>query len=714
MSGAEMRSVLSGPIILSNSGSTRRSAFTLASVHVLSAAEYSDGVPQGAGSPGADKNQQPFSQDELNLIDQWSANTGSGQSQRQFIGLESTLKLILSDLESQPPTSRPYLRYLTVANLYNVSGIDGKPTESDANIEKYRVAISKLLNCLSQSPRITPAITIDPSRTLLRFDLRDYQMTPEVWEKIVNYNPYGIAGSSPSLEERIRTLTGSRQAYLRADWFLFAASQPPLYDEILHLPQTEKELEGELGLDSFANLRAGRAIRAGVSLSEVSRNDRILERHQIGSYPGVFWMTYDFESGGSGLGRRPALAPIGPIEARLTQNRKLAFKQDASEVLFQLPNGLVAGFLAGPNGTRLDFAPTIIIQDKTHIARNDATVVSGISCIVCHSQGFEVPSEMSLTKFADQLKPKVLDRAGTQDRAIIEQLYPKAEVIRAEIETDANRFREVMQQAQAGYHGEDPIRALYQRYSRGIAEEEVSAEFWTDEKRLLETLDRSEDPALHVLATKIKSGLPIEREGLLAAFGKVVQELGLHLLPFAATGYEEASMSESANNSANQPDRTVVPIPGGGTLSVEMTKLVYHVGDSLGFTLTSDTNCFVKIVQLSADHIKTQLVPNGLNNVNQLRAGERRSFPGLSTDNKKALSFTTTTPAGTEVLLILVSRSQFRDDATTPLQETPFRQYPENTLLGQRGVILVQAGTPESPPIEAEIAKGQVGYVLEP
>jgi hypothetical protein len=712
--GTELQSLWPRPAILSSSRGTRGSPFALASNHLSSVAEHSNGTPRGAGSPDADKNQEPLSQDELNQIDQWSANTSGGQSQRQFVGLESTLKLILGDLNSQPASSRPYLRYLTVANLYNISGIDGIPTESDAKIETYRVAISKLLNCLSKSSRITTATAVDSARTLLRFDLRDYQMTPEVWEKIVNYYPYGIAGSSPSLEERLRALTGSRQACLRADWFLFAASQPPLYGEILHLPQNEKELESELGLDSFADLRAGRAVRAGVSLSEVSNNDRILERHQIGSYPGAFWMTYDFQGVGSRPRESPALAPIGPIEARLTQDQKLAFKQDASEILFQLPNGLVAGYLAGLDGTRLDFAPTGILQDKTHIVRNDATVVSGISCIVCHSHGFEVPSEMSLTKFVDQLRSQVLDHAGPQDRAIIQELYPKAEVIRTEIETDANRFSEAVQQAQGGYQGEDAIRALYQRYSRGIAGEEVSAEFWTDEDRLLEILDRSADPALRILGTKIKSGLPIGREGLLASFGKVVQELGLQVLPFNAAGYKEVSTAESANNSANHPDRTVIPIPGGGTLSVEMTKLVYHVGDSLGFILIPDTNCFVKIVQLSADHLTTQLVPNGLNSINQLRAGERRMFPGRSADGKKALSFTTTLPAGTEILLVLVSRSQFRDDASTPSPEAPFRLYPEKTLLSQRGVILVQAGTPQSPPIESEIAKGQVGYVLEP
>jgi hypothetical protein len=155
-------------------------------------------------------------------------------------------------------------------------------------------------------------------------------------------------------------------------------------------------------------------------------------------------------------------------------------------------------------------------------------------------------------------------------------------------------------------------------------------------------------------------------------------------------------------------------VPGGGTVTTEMSKLTYSVGESLAFTLSSDLDCFVKVVQLGADNTATQLVPNGFNTVNRLHAGERRVFPGRTTNGARQLAFTTTPPAGAETLLILVSRSQFRDDRTAPSQQQPFRGYTRNALIGNRGVILIQAGAPESPPKESAVVSGQVGYQLVP
>jgi hypothetical protein len=134
-------------------------------------------------------------------------------------------------------------------------------------METYRAAVTKLVNCLSTSAQITVPTAIDPARTLFRLDLRDYEMTPQIWEGIVSCYSYGIVGASPRLENRIQAITHSRLACLRADWFVFATSQPPLYDDILHLPSTERELERKLGLDALADLRAFRAIRAAILTS---------------------------------------------------------------------------------------------------------------------------------------------------------------------------------------------------------------------------------------------------------------------------------------------------------------------------------------------------------------------------------------------------------------------------------------------------------------
>jgi hypothetical protein len=674
----------------------------------------------GTASPSADKKyRDPLTKDEQDLIDRRRMEDGEISAPRQFIGLETLLKFVADDLESQPENRRPFLRYLTLANLYDIKATDG-PIESDSSMETYRAAVTKLVNCLSTSTRITVPAAVDPARTLFRLDLRDYEMTPEKWEGIVKFYPYGIVGASAQLENRIRTITHSQQACLRADWFVFATSQPPLYNDILHLPATERELERKFGLDTLANLRAFRAIRAAISPSGVSFTNRLIERHEIGSHSGGYWKNYDFKRDHLGDRQDLSRAPLGPIEAGLTQNPKLAFAHDGCEIIFQLPNGLIGGYLSNADGKRLNRAPTELVQDKTHTARGDSAIINGISCIVCHSDGFEPPPGQSLTTIADQLVRHNPDLGSFEERTAIERLYPEPSVLQAKMKADVDRFREALNQATPNYTGEEPVHVLYQRFLQDIVAEQFSTEFWTDEATLADTLDQSADPALHILAIKMKNGLPFARDAFLLTYVNAVHELGLQLLCFTPAPYEEfggagamaGTTQTQANAASGQPDRTVVHVPGGGTVMMEMSKLTYRVGESLGFTLTADTDCFVKIVQLGADNSATQLVPNGLNNVNQLRAGEHRVFPGRTADNAKALAFTTTLPAGAETVLVLVSRSQFTDDRTAPSRQQPFRGYARSALIGNRGVILIQAGAPDSPPLESAVVAGQVGYQL--
>ena len=592
-------------------------------------------VPQSAANPADTKDSDRLTKEELDLFDHRIMADTEKSAPRQFIGLETVLKFVLNDLESQPEDRRPFLRYLTLANLYNIRATDG-PIESDARMETYRAAVMKLVNCLSTSARITVPTAVDPARTLFRLDLRDYEMTPQTWEDMVSCYPYGIVGASPRLENRIQAITHSLQACLRADWFVFAASQPPLYDDILHLPSTERELERKLGLDTLADLRAFRAIRAVILTSGVSFSNRLIERHEIGSYPGGYWKSYDFNRDHSGERQNLSLAPLGPIEAGLTQDLEHAFVHDSSEIMFQLPNGLIGGYLSKADGSRLDRAPVEILQDKTHTVRDDSAVINGISCIVCHSDGFKTPAGQGPTSVENKL-------GDSEERTAIERLYPAPSLLQATIKADADRFQRALNEATPGYTGEEPVHVLYQRFLVDIVAEQFSTEFWKNEENMADAFDKGTDPTLHVLASKMKSGLPLARDAFQRTFPNAIHALGFQLLSFVPAAYEEfggveamvgANQAPMNDGHRDQPDEAVIHVSGGGTVPIKMSKLTYHVGESLGFTITTDTDCFVKIIQLGSDSSATQLVPNGYNSVNRLRAGERRVFPGRTTDGQ--------------------------------------------------------------------------------
>jgi hypothetical protein len=670
--------------------------------------------PQSDASPADPKDSDRLTKEALDLFDHRIMAETEKSAPRQFIGLETVLKFVRDDLESQPEDRRPFLRYLTLANLYNISATDG-PIESDASMETYRAAVTKLVNCLSTSARITVPNAIDPARTLFRLDLRDYEITPQTWEGIVSCYPYGIVGASPGLENRIQAITHSRLACLRADWFIFATSQPPLYNDILHLPSTERELERKLGLDTLADLRAFHAIRAVILTSGVSSSNRLIERHEIGSYPGGYWKTYDFNRAHLAERQNLSLAPLGPIEAGLTQDPKHAFVHDSSEIMFQLPNGLIGGYLSKADGSRLDRAPAEILQDKTHTVRDDSAVIAGISCIVCHSDGFKTPPGQGSTTIGDQL-------SDPKERTAIERLYPEPSLLQATIKPDADRFQKALHEATPGYTGEEPVHVLYQRFLADIVAEQFSTEFWKNEESMADAFDKETDPTLQVLASKMKSGLPLARDAFQRTFANAVQALGFQSLSFVPVTYQEfgdfeamvgANQAPTNDATLDQPDEAVIHVAGGGAVTIKMSKLTYHVGESLGFTLQADTDCFVKIIQLGVDRSATQLVPNGYNSVNRLPAGERRVFPGRTADGTKELAFRTTPPGGAETLLVLVSRSQFRDDLTAPSsKQQPFRGYTRSALIGNRGAILIQAGAPDSLPKESTVAAGQVGYQL--
>ncbi|HST20299.1 MAG TPA: cytochrome c, partial [Blastocatellia bacterium] len=104
---------------------------------------------------------------------------------RVFLTEAAILALIRDDLLRAQERSLPFLRYFSLAHLYNA----GVP---DDEMETYRVALAKLVNSLSWHREITPPAAIDTARTIFRLDLRDYNWTAATWNIIIAAYPYGI------------------------------------------------------------------------------------------------------------------------------------------------------------------------------------------------------------------------------------------------------------------------------------------------------------------------------------------------------------------------------------------------------------------------------------------------------------------------------------------------------------------------------------------
>ena len=134
---------------------------------------------------------------------------------------------------------------------------------------------------------------------------------------------------------------------MRGDWFLFAASRPPLYHDILQLPKLDLDLEATLQVNVSENIRTKAVARAGITDSQASEHNRVIERHQSPLTRGAYWKTYDFASD-DGL-KSVKSHPFGP-GGQATN----AFDHDGGEIAFHLPNGLQAYMLVDARGSRID------------------------------------------------------------------------------------------------------------------------------------------------------------------------------------------------------------------------------------------------------------------------------------------------------------------------------------------------------------------------
>ena len=209
----------------------------------------------------------------------------TSESDGTFITPKEMLETIENHVNSLAPFDRDFARYFTLTHLYNAS-------ESVEALHAYRRALSKFVNSLSWGRNVINPQSIDPEETIFYIDLRDYEweIGTNRWTQIEAEYPYEIDFNAPTQTALREKLTNLREAlkckvpFIHVDWFLATASLPPLYHDILDLPQTDRELETRLEVNVVENIRnaAGKRVwRAGFNDSGVSNNNRVVERHDL-------------------------------------------------------------------------------------------------------------------------------------------------------------------------------------------------------------------------------------------------------------------------------------------------------------------------------------------------------------------------------------------------------------------------------------------------
>ena len=419
-----------------------------------------------------------------------------------FITPTEMLGTIEKHVNSLSPFDRAFTRYFTMTHLYNAG-------ESSEALHAYQRALSKLVNSLSWGREVIKPKPIDPEETIFYIDLRDYEWEIGInrWALIEAEYPYKIEFSAPTQTALRERFTNLREAmdcevpFVHVDWFIAAAALPPLYHDILDLPETDRELEARLEVNVVENIRNApgkRVWRAGFNDSGVSSNNRVVERH-ISRY-GAYWKSYDF---------------AGNVGTQNVLTHPLSFEHDGGEIIFNLPNGLQAYYLVDAGGNRLDAAPIKIVRNP---AASDPTVRNGLSCIGCHTEGMKV--------FEDEVRGVVEQNANppfNKDRAL--RLYAEKAEMDKFLEEDTARYRQALEKTGDVFGGIEPVQRFHEAFQRPLAAAHAAAAVGLETADLLQKV--RENASLKNLGLGVLTGASgsVKRDTWTSNFDDIVATL---------------------------------------------------------------------------------------------------------------------------------------------------------------------------------------------
>jgi mono/diheme cytochrome c family protein len=423
---------------------------------------------------------------EVGVLKQWIEAGAPGWSQARprpdFVSEQQIYDAIQEDLKSLPAKQRKFARYFTAAHLLNAR-------HSDKDIDTCRLALGKLLNSLSWHPKV--AEPRDLGNGLYRIDLREYKWPAAAWDRLLRDYPYKAPGIEPLA--------------VRADWFIATASRPPLYGDLLELPSTDRALERLLQVEVIQNIVDENCVRAGFNDSGVSKNNRVLERHD--AVYGAYWRSYDFADN---KGRQSIFEhPLGPA------NGETSFKPDGGEMIFHLPNGLHGYMIVDGAGKRIDKAPVEIVADPL---RSDQRVETGISCMSCHSKGY-IPK-------GDQVWAHVWKNAKAFARAefdTVRALYSRNRVPKL-VEEDNARYLAALDKLHVSVNDPDPVNAVTLRYEATLTLADAAAELAMPDAEFRKRLAKTPD-LQRILGPLLVKGGTIQRKVFQQGFAQFLDEM---------------------------------------------------------------------------------------------------------------------------------------------------------------------------------------------
>jgi hypothetical protein len=594
------------------------------------------------------------SKEDIDALVAWIDNLGKNAATacRPVITDNEVVGQIAKDLDSSaiPQLRKSGTRYLILTNIYN-SCID------DKTLDVFRQGAIKLVNSLARLSNVTPIDPIDPAKTILRINIDDLGWSAADWETILAVYPYATRPPDTLLNNAIEGLTRTKLAYVRADWFAFTASRPPLYNKLLGLPGTFQELQKQLYVDVDKDIANYTAKRAAFQNSGVSENNRLIERHPSSS--GYFWTSYDF---GSNEGVKSLFEhPLGPGGAD-------GFQQDGGETIFSLPNGFQGYYLNNAKGQSLDKGPTNIVRDANRAAdKRDPSVINGISCMGCHVLGMQ--------KANDEIRAYVLAGRGAFSKATrdaVAALYPEVAQMTAIISGDETTFKNAMMKAGitsfVDSSGTEIIYALSNQYEHPLTLQVAAAEFGESVDEFKKSLMESAEGANRLLVN-------------LLLLGKVPRDrFERNFIGLAGQITDDEIVTASG-----APIAVAKYVSTGLNLSLTSDKPAYHANDTATFTVVSSQDCYLTLVDLDEKGGgATVIFPNKFQQDNRILANSQVIIPGAGAPYQFRLK-----DPGTEtVVAACTDKNVPVDGITHDFSRSAFTSVPDYTRSISRSIAI--------------------------
>jgi serine/threonine-protein kinase len=422
----------------------------------------------------------------------------------QLVTFDDVFQDVNDDLRDADNKDAPFYRYISLTNRFTA----GVCTEA---LDKDRQGLIKMMNMLSIKANTGEVVPVNKEATLYRVDLRDFDWDrpinvdgdpfADVWEAIAAKNPYAVEFFGDDADDA-KLDAETAFPVMFADQMMDTAIIGNLYYAIVDIDvnQTlDTFISQKLGInvdEDIANQEAG-TVRAGTTKSRISRQDRLVERHDIAVRAGAFWQSFDFQDnqGNESIFEDP-----------------FGFTPGGREAIFTLPNGMLAFVIADANGN--------IVEDSDILldtSQNNFKAITAVSCSNCHNTGF-IP-------VVDEVRDVTLANArdiglNRDEVEQIQSIYVKPAEFASIVKSDSEGFyQRALQSAELPIQGGDPVANTFLRFDQDMTLQDAAGDLGVTP----EDLDRSLgllDPKLAVLGTSRANpaGGTVDRDDFTAEF----------------------------------------------------------------------------------------------------------------------------------------------------------------------------------------------------